>query len=202
MRFVFVLILFTFSLNLLSQESLPTKYGLVLGGNFSIIEGDRFNSYSKLGFSAGVFMCRPFRANSDFVMELLYNQKGSVLPSRPDKGQFNYYKISAAYLEVPLLYKLFYKDKVFFEVGPSLGFKLSQKERDANGVVANSLNMRPFELGLNLGVMYPLSEKAEIGIRYSRSILPIANQTLVTRLGVIGGAYNSMFIINMRYYFG
>lgn len=117
--------------------------GIVLGGNTSQINGDRYLGYNKFGGFVGVRAIARLNTKSEFVFEMQYNRKGSKDPSQFVPGKKAPRFIALDYLEVPILYH--YKVEtsigvVSFEGGIAyarlVGFKINEN--------ANSINYSSF----------------------------------------------------------
>ncbi len=97
--------------------------GLVLGSNFSQIDGDAVAGYSKFGVNAGFISEIPITENWIIGFEILFSQKGSATRSSfvSRSGVVgNRFKIIWDYAEIPILIK--YRDTrggLTFGVGAS-----------------------------------------------------------------------------------
>ena len=122
---------------------------LLLGANFSQIDGDQFAGYNKLGLNAGVGIGRSYNNEWDFGFELRYSMKGSKKVIDPEVFTptltINYH-----YIEVPLLayYKGF--DNLVLFGGPSLGVNVYNQRND-NGFRSEEEALNRTEVGLVLG---------------------------------------------------
>lgn len=197
MRIGFILIAF-FSLNLNAQ---PFNSGIFLGTNTSQIEGDSYKGFNKIGYQIGVFTSREISSKLDWKLGLSWINKGSFKPSEPDLGIFGTYKISLNYVEIPFTLEYPWKG-IIIEGGLLAGVLISAKEEDENGqVTVKTLNYNFGEIGWVFGLQYPFSEKVKVNLRYSRSLLPIADSIEITRFGLFGGSFNNLIQINFSYQF-
>jgi len=74
--------------------------GMVIGLNFSQVDGDKYNGFDKPGFRGGVNGGMYLKDRLDLVVGLLYNQKGSAVSVfNPKRGS----RIYLNYMEVPLM---------------------------------------------------------------------------------------------------
>jgi len=132
---------------------------------------------------------------------MLFIQKGSRNPIDPDAGKLDSYQINLNYVEVPLLLKFSYK-KFLFELGPSIGILISEREFDENGNVnASIFDFKPTDTGLNLGANFAINRSFHLNVRGFHSVLPIANTIEVTRFGPRGGSYNQTLSFALHYQF-
>ena len=81
--------------------------GLILGANFSQIDGDYLAGFNKLGLNGGAIAQINFNSNWSLSFELSYAQKGSA--TRPDPDLLNTYKLVLNYAEIPIAIN--YKDQ-------------------------------------------------------------------------------------------
>lgn len=176
--------------------------GVRLGISGCQIDGDNYGGYNKLGFSGGAIVRSPLSEKLDIQMELLYSHRGSRDPADPDNGKLNSYRINLNYIDIPLLLK-FPAWKFDFEAGLCNGIFLSSSEEDEFGTVTNSIfNFLRYELALNVGTNFRLTENWMLNVRYHRSVLPIANQRrLIPRFGFLGGSYNDVVSFSIIRYF-
>ncbi|HXS36596.1 MAG TPA: porin family protein [Flavipsychrobacter sp.] len=111
--------------------------GLILGANFTQVDGDTYSGYHKIGLNTGGIVYIHFNKTFGVSMELLYSQKGS---RGADMEQSVYvgtyigkYFINLNYAEVPLLLHCILKlnglsRSVDFEAGGSYARLISAKE--------------------------------------------------------------------------
>jgi len=134
-------------------------------------------------------------------MEMVYIGKGSKKGSNIEKGQYDYMLIKLDYIEVPILFQIWWEKLKFnFELGLSFGALISSKEEDAYGKA--DLGIGPyndFELAVIVGGNFPINDKLSASLRYSYSIVPIANQAKVTLWKTYGGTYNNIIELSASY---
>lgn len=195
---IFFFILLLSSLNVYAQSF---NSGFFVGANTSQIEGDSYKGFNKIGYQLGMFTSREIKNNLDWKLAISWINKGSFKPSEPDKGIFNTYKISLNYVEVPFTVEFLWKGFTW-EAGLSAGVLISSNEEDQNGVApVQSLNYNFGEIAGIFGIHYNLTEKLGANVRYSRSVLPIADSLEITRFGLFGGSFNNLFQLNLFYRF-
>ena len=104
------------------------------------------------------------------------------------------------YIEIPVLFG--YRNKKFtFEAGPSIGVLIKSEEYD---IVGPLVFQRPFfdkEIGINLGIEYPLTEKLIMNWRLSNSILPVRDHLNGSKFRLNRGQYNTVMSFSVNYQF-
>lgn len=146
--FFFFLCAFLFTLKASAQygdeEDRLFFGGLVLGANYTQVDGDNFAGYHRVGLNAGAILYVNIGKPFSVSMELLYAQKGaraglSQLPKlmNDQSGVITDYKIRLNYAEIPILINFFDAKKNNFGVGISGAYLGSSKEtyRDGNGAI-------------------------------------------------------------------
>lgn len=140
----------------------------------SQINGDGFGGYNKLNGTAGVGVFTPISDKLRFQIELSYCGRGSR--KRPSDDDPTSYRISAHYIDIPLLLK-FDVWKFEFEAGLCNGIFLFHTEDDNFGRVPTDQRQWSFnryEIAANGGIYVPINEKWKTNARFHYSILPAA----------------------------
>ncbi|MCO6476829.1 MAG: PorT family protein [Phaeodactylibacter sp.] len=101
------------------------KAGLLLGGNLSQIDGDRYSGFNKANLQFGVSGAAIFSKQVELGVEFLYAGRGSRIESRRnDPLEEKDREINLRYMEVPILFRYRSKPEApssFFEAGFSFG---------------------------------------------------------------------------------
>lgn len=178
------------------------KGGLILGISTSQIDGDGFVGFNKVGPWAGAYVNTSLSEKVNMQMEMTYIGKGSRKPSDPDNGITEFLVLSLSYVEVPLLFQ-FKKGRFIYEVGPSFGVLINDKESDQNGERIGPQRVFSFhgsETAAHVGLNFELLDNLWANVRVSRSILPVSERTqFSTQFGLNGGAYNMVAGFSLRY---
>lgn len=199
MRVLFAAIILMIALSSKSQSGFNGE--IHFGGITSQVDGDNYGGFNKFGYHIGFLTSKSINTKLDWYLGLQWATKGSFKPSEPDKGIFNIYRIKLNYAQVPIGVRYFYK-KINLEGGLTLGVLTSSYEEDQIGEInPTTLNYNPFELAYTLGLSYPITDKFNIGLWQSRSILPIANSLELTTFGLFGGSFNHVLYFNLNYKF-
>ena len=173
--------------------------GLYLGAATTQIDGDGYGGFNKAGIMGGAYVNTKISDNWRAEFQMGFIQKGSIDPHRPDKGDFSYYRIALQYIEVPLLFRR-KQNKFTYGFGPSVGVLISSVEEDLNGEVNLPLNeFKSTEVAMNADLIYDLTPRFQTNVRYTHSMLPISNRSILTRWGLIGGSYSMSLNFAMRY---
>lgn len=156
------------------------KYGLKAGVNLANLRGDN----SKVdGASAivtpqfGGFVYWKLSEKMSFKPELLYSKQGARL-----KGEIRENKLSASYLNIPLMFQRHISKRVALEFGPQLGILLKFKykiyreiEGEIVGVESQHTDGRnSIDFGLNLGGVYQLENGLNLYLRYNFGLISLA----------------------------
>lgn len=195
-------ILSIFVLLAFSNVGVAQDFGadLLVGANFSQVDGDQLGGYNKLGANIGIQINRKVASDWDIAFELRYSMKGAKKVQDPDNLTPTL-KLSYDYLELPLLIKY----KAFLKITPYSGLSVGVNvinERDDNGFVGEESNLAFIEYGFHLGGTYHISDKLGVDLRHSYSLFSIRNTPSLTNgpqwFGR-NGWYNRLFTIGLTY---
>ncbi|MBC3540436.1 porin family protein [Rufibacter sediminis] len=190
---LFVAVLFT---TYAAQAQDGIKLGVKAGANFSNWTGkdveEAFGTELdyKVGYHVGVFLDYSF---SDFVSlrpEVQLSNKGFKIDGDGDatvKAQVNY-------IDVPVLARI-NANGLFFEGGPTIGFKVSSKlkMKDGDNEASTSLDgIRTVDFGYAAGLGYELENGLGIGLRYNGGFSKISEDGE-------GKVYNSNIQLALSY---
>jgi len=202
MRWIIILVLISaISLNASSQRF---NGGIVAGGDVSQVDGDEMAGYHKGGLIFGGFINTNLNEKLKAQFEIIYIAKGSKQTPDSANPQREYRRISLNYIEVPVVIQWWYqKLRLYVEGGLGFGVLIADKEEDANGEL-NGYMVGPykkFELSGLVGLNFAITDQLMIGMRGSYSILPIANEQLITTWKRYGGTYNNVIELTLKYQF-
>ncbi len=137
MKQLLIVFLLCFSTSIVYGQTF--RGGLVLGANFTQIDGDAIAGYTKLGANAGFISEIPLTDNWIIGFEILYSQKGSATRSAfisPSGVVGNRFKINWDYAEIPVLIK--YRDT---QGGLTFGLGLSFNRLVRNRYIEDGLDL-------------------------------------------------------------
>lgn len=202
-----LLFYFYLTVNLFAQTDPPAgKFhaGLKTGINTSQITGDEAAGFYKFSLVAGAFANFKFNEKLKFQYELIYQQKGSNNPARPDKGINSSYKIRLNYIEIPLLMQ-YDLGRFEIEAGPGIGYLIKSREWDQNGersTQSSAYDWRKFELGALLGLNYEIKEDhLFVNFRSHHSITSIVSNANNIPGTQWNGAWNIVLALTLNYQF-
>ena len=183
-QFTFLITIFI-CFNLKSQNLLPNKYGLKVGGNISNFvtnsdEGIKNPTTSMgFGFAGGFYMQIPINNNISINPEILYSQKSSSFEYDYvydyDINQRDYYSskssIILSYVELSPTLSYLASYNLSLNLGPSIHYMISSKheyeqtltnredETTSPEILADGVfDEQSLDIGLNAGLSYYLNE--------------------------------------------
>jgi hypothetical protein len=170
-------------------EEIPRVFygGLILGGNFSQVDGDNYARYHKAGLNAGGVVYAQFADHVAVSMELLYSQKGSKSKgpalSNSKAYEIRDYGIDLKYAEVPLMLNYFDRRKSHFGGGISIGQLITAKETVTTNDPAfppqdtmDKYKFKKTDLSLVLGGSLHIYKGLFFNLRFQYSLLPIRKE--------------------------
>jgi len=183
--------------------------GLILGANFTQVDGDSYYGYHKIGVNAGAIVNAHFHKYVGASLELLYTQKGS-------RGQTKYesagigtyvekYHMNLNYVEVPLLLHLSYK-RFDAEVGASYALLVRSSEwvqSDRQVVIDNDRNyFDKTDLNYIFGLSRRMYKSLFLNVRFQYSIVPIRPTGRIPAGYIWGndGQFNNAMSLRIIYY--
>ncbi|SFQ41580.1 porin family protein [Hymenobacter arizonensis] len=179
-----------------AAQAQNVTFGLKAGVNLANVTGDNTRELkSIIGANGGLAANFGFSDLLSVQPELLYSMKGTKyeVSNYKREGRLNY-------LDVPVLVK-FNADGPFFELGPQVGFLVSQKTTEEVGGRTASTNStdgtRKVDFGYVLGLGYQLASGPSLGLRYNGGFSDLSDPSVagaVTR--------NSVFQFQLGYMFG
>ncbi|MGB0402765.1 MAG: porin family protein [Salibacteraceae bacterium] len=188
------------------QSSEESKFhaGLKAGINTSQITGDAASGFYKFSLVAGAFANYRINKKLKFQYELIYQQKGSNNPAKPDKGIYSSYKIRLNYIEIPLLLQ-YDLNRFEIELGPGIGYLINTKEWDQNGertTQSSPYDWRKLELDAVLGVNYEIQkEHLFVNFRSHHSVTSIVSNSNQIPGTQWNGAWNIVLALTLNYQF-
>lgn len=175
--------------------------GLIGGFTTSQVSGDQLSGFNKSGFEAGGLVSAPISQKFDLSFQIVFIQKGSKKNFSPDDGDYEYYRLSLNYIEVPLLLQYNYSKKIQFETGPLFGKLISSKEEDQYGEISAPKPFKPYELSVMLGMSYKLLDNFYLNLQGSNSILEIRTPPVRDGYRLNRRQYNSVLMFSFKYIF-
>ncbi|TRX71599.1 porin family protein [Carboxylicivirga sp. M1479] len=199
-------------MGLSTSKAQEFKAGPLLGTSFSQVDGDNYAGYNKVGLNLGAFVSRPISEKWQLQLDIAYIQKGSRQAPKPDKEQYDDYKIHLSYIQFPLVARYRYK-QFSGEAGISIGALLTSEE-EIDGTPIEDLpshDVVPFqstEWATVFGLNYHFNDYFWINARWLYSI----NRVRIPYDGDIPaynpkphwfsrkpGQYNNNFVVSLYY---
>lgn len=158
------------------------QYGARAGLNFAYLFGDTYNGLGfKRGLALGGFACTEYNANASFQVGAYISQEGAR-NANYDFSDFSTViydqRLQYLYLQIPVLAKYHYTDKLNFHGGMQLGLRLlaQEKRRIVSGTPSfsdNSEGIRKFNNRIKLfypsfvvGAEYDLTDELSAQARF------------------------------------
>ncbi len=191
-------------------EEVPRTFygGLILGSNFTQIDGDNFAGYHKIGLNAGGIMYAHLGNKVAASLEILYSQKGSksnmAQASNSKVYQIQDYRIDLAYAEVPLQINYFDRRRSHFGGGFSFSQLITSRESVTSKPAFNNdtldhFKFRKSDLNFILGGNLHLWQGLFLQARFQYSLLSI-RKNFHPEFGR-AEQYNNMWTLRLMYLF-
>lgn len=196
----FYVLFFCFTFFLLQFSLAQSFTGAIHAGvSATQVAGDGLSGYHKAGIIAGGSVYTKLSEKFVAEMEIQYIQKGSK--TKLDSLNYYYYKMSLAYIEVPILIQYNYSRRFQFYAGISIGQLIASKEEDFGGEIPNTLEFEKNDFSFFGGFNFGFSEKFLAVFRLSNSFLPIRRVGADTPLlqNIISGQYNTVIELKLKY---
>ncbi len=193
-------------------EEVPKVFngGLILGANFTQVDGDTYYGYHKVGLNTGGVVYIHFNQKFGATLEFIYSQKGSrgeAVTESPSIGTYvAKYFMNLNYVEVPLTFHVMLHD-VDFEAGASYARLVKSSEwiqADYPVIIDPVLNsFYTSDLEYIFGISKKIYKKLYGNIRFQYSIISIrANDHIPLDFGYgNNGQWNNLFNFRMMYLF-
>lgn len=187
-----------------------TLHGQIFLGGFkggicgSQVSGDRLSGFDKFGIHGGLYAGLSVSEKSRVQLEMSYVQKGSRQNPKPDRGIYGSYILKLNYIELPLMFVWRGNSFLELEGGLSYGYLMrnTDVEYDENGLLPGMTPFRKYDISLQLGLNYLLSESFMINFRLNNSILPIREHAGGATYLLNLGQYNTVLMLGVNYLFG
>lgn len=197
-----VIIILVFFL-LLSTVSISQRFkaGVIGGFTTSQVSGDQLSGFNKSGFEFGGLVSAQLSQKFDLSFQIIFIQKGSKKPIHPDLGDFEYYRMSLNYIEVPVLFHYNFSKRFQFEAGPAFGTLISSKEEDESGTLSYIKPFKKYDLSVQIGMSYMLLNNFYLNLQGSNSVLPIRDPPKIAGIRINRYQYNSVLMFTFKYIF-
>ena len=148
------------------------NYGVKAGGNFTGFHTGSSTFTSEFGINIGGIAEYSFSDRIGIQTELLLNQKAGNFGVRDNSNFFLGNIVSKlVYIDIPILAKIYIGNKFSFEVGPQIGFKISEKT-EFNGEEIES-EIKTLDTAIVGGFGYQFDQGLFIQARYGYGLSEI-----------------------------
>ena len=172
-KFLIILALASFFTKNIDAQSF--NGGIMAGAVTSQVQGDHYNGFHQLGWTAGAYVNLPLGNSFSWQPEIKYSLFGSHSDVKEVDAGLREYNLRLHYIEMPVMFRYRFDgslDFVTLELGPSLDFLMHYRDD-----TETSLNERApwlfFSITGNIGVHFDLSDRWGIGVRSMNSLTPI-----------------------------
>ena len=221
---IFAVLILFLSLSSKAQRN-PSSYyvedprtfyaGLLVGGNFSQVDGDSYAGYHKVGLNAGGIVYVHIIENLAASLEILYSQKGSrghfdkqIVNPNGQQLILSKYKINLNYAELPIQINYFDKRRSHFGGGFSYSQLINVEETAQTTPQDNAtpdLNVYKFkrsDINFVLGGSLHLYKGLFLNARFQYSLIPIRT-TIPPGYGAGGRneQYSNLWTVRLMYLF-
>jgi len=192
------------------EEEPRTFYGgLLLGSNFTQVDGDNYAGYHKLGLNAGGIVYTHFGNHLAASLEILFSQKGSrsntPKVSNSRRYEMQDYRIDLNYAEVPLQINYFDRRRSHFGGGFSFSQLITYKESVTtipvfpNEDTLDNFKFKKSDINFILGGSLHLWQGLFLNARFQYSLLSIRKNYFPE----FGRAeqYNNLWTLRLMYLF-
>ena len=152
-----------------SKREEGIKFGIKGGINASNFMGDVEDNAMRYGLHIGILSEIIINDKISLQPELLYSAQGfkNETPGFYSKSKFDY-------ILLPVLVKYYAAEKLSIEAGPQVGFLVNSINRDNNGNT-DIKDQSIVDFGVNLGMIYDLSNGIFVSGRYNLGITNVNN---------------------------
>ncbi|MBS1687857.1 MAG: PorT family protein [Bacteroidetes bacterium] len=176
--------------------------GLVLGANFTQVDGDTYEGYHKVGFNVGGIVYMKISQDMGISMEMLYTQKGSHDRSQSESPYigpyFSEYKLKLNYVEVPVLFHFLTSRRLHYELGAAYAQLINSSESlfsDPGMVIdPNIYSFRKSDISVLAGGSYQIYKWWFLEARFQYSLATIRDANRIP----FGGPQQFNNVVTLR----
>ena len=171
--------------------------GLVLGMNFSQIDGDNESGYRKPGASLGGYVSFQLTEKLEIQPEILWDQLGSVSKNGFFNNRFNYFSFPIMLnFEIPVILGE-ERRMLKLQAGPVPGLILNAKDKlrsPTNQDITEDQNN--VDVRANVGAVFELNHSISFSLRGGYSMLPFAKDASIRF--ALGGPWHKYLQLSLR----
>ncbi len=170
--------------------------GFLAGASLSQLDGDSWGGYHKVGITAGAYTFTQLNKYVKAQLELRYTEKGSKSNS---KDPSIFYQSRLNYIEVPLLLKYSFLQKLNADIGLTAGYMVKGTEDDGYGELEADPPFKPYELSFLAGIQYQILQNVYLNVRLNYSVLPVGDHPGGQTWLFNRGQYNNALTFTVYY---
>jgi len=173
---IIIFVLFLLSISALTKAQLFDA-DLILGISGNQIEGDTQKGYHKLGVEAGISLTTSLSAKKNFIIQVLYTQKGAVSNIKlSDNTSFQEFKSNLHYLELPLLLEFNSDKKLSYAAGIAPSYLIKAKLYSLDSEISEDLyEMKKYNANFLLQTSYKFNDRMAVNLAFEYSLSSIRN---------------------------
>lgn len=195
-----ILILFAFVFLSFTVKAQYFNAGVKAGIVASQVDGDTYSGFDKFGLNLGVFVNYRLSHRTALQLELEYIQKGSKHNPNYEINDFEQYKMSLSYIQLPLLFQYKLTNEFSVELGPAFGVLMSNyEERDNFEISSNPF--RKFGLNWITGFNFKINNSWNANFRMDYSLLGIRENSAPgdRYIWFHYGQFNNALVLSLQY---
>jgi len=182
--------------------------GVLVGGNFSQVDGDNYAGYHKVGLNVGGIVYTHLAEHLAVSLEILFSQKGAKgnqeQMANANAFMINKYQTTLNYAEIPIQLCYFDKRRSHFGGGLSYSQLISVKETaTTTPTYTDDFEKYPFkksDLNFVIGGNLHLWKGLFFNLRFQYSLISIRND-IPPGFGDRGQQFNNMWTARVMYLF-
>ncbi len=198
------------SFSLVAQVSIGLKAGGALSGHAYESIGLGESDFVKPTYLGGLFVSIPLTDKFSIQPEVLYSNKGfrTGRPEIPGGRVGDRLYFNLRYVNVPIMLQYHVLDRLTVELGPELGYLLgSSSEIGMFNLFTQSStsfdellsSYRDFDVALNLGIGYALSDRWSVNLRYNLGLRDITDDYTIMAITEPGGQPEPFLVSGSTY---
>jgi hypothetical protein len=174
-----------------------------LNTTLQTIPGGSTSTTNVIGMNVGVFGDYKISDKFSLQPELLYSMQGGKATLNV-AGQSLTQTLSLNYLNIPVMVKYFFTEKINIQTGPQIGLLLSATDKidsSITGTPSSSANVKSdiksIDFGVNFGLGYDFTENISVSTRYNLGLSEIEKNGSSSSKG----SKNKVFSFGIEYKF-
>lgn len=151
-----------------AQISIGAKAGLNVSNVKQKNDGDTYKNDSRVSGHLGAYLVYNFQDNMAFQPEFVFSGEGCNIDDSDAK-------LALTYLNIPLLFRYNFSEKLSAVTGPQIGFLLGAKVKDDGDTNDVKDGFKGTNISWGLGAQYELPSNLNVGLRYNFGLSDIGD---------------------------